>query len=99
MKKISLAIFALLILASCANEHPKNYISLSGKLENNKDSIITISGRTGDIKTISIKEDGSLYLVNISNMPWARPDISSLPAKLVFAEEKNYPVRGNKWSK
>ena len=43
-----------------------------------------------------IKEDGSLYLVNISNMPWARPDISSLPAKLVFAEEKNYPVRGNK---
>ena len=43
-----------------------------------------------------IKEDGSLYLVNTSNMPWARPDISSLPAKLVFAEEKNYPVRGNK---
>ena len=43
-----------------------------------------------------IKEDGSLYLINISNMPWARPDISSLPAKLVFAEEKNYPVRGNK---
>ena len=43
-----------------------------------------------------IKEDGSLYLVNTSNMPWARPDISSLPAKLVFAEEKSYPVRGNK---
>ena len=43
-----------------------------------------------------IKEDGSLYLVNTSNMPWARPDISSLPAKLVFADEKNYPVRGNK---
>ena len=59
MKKISLAIFTLLIIVSCANEHPKNYISLSGKLENNKDSIITISGRTGDIKTISIKQDGS----------------------------------------
>ena len=43
-----------------------------------------------------IKEDGSLYLVNTSNMPFARPDISSLPAKLVFAEEKQYPVRGNK---
>ena len=43
-----------------------------------------------------VKEDGSLYLVNTSNMPWARPDISSLPAKLVFADEKNYPVRGNK---
>ena len=43
-----------------------------------------------------IKEDGSLYLVNISNMPFARPDVSSLPAKLIFAEEKQYPVRGNK---
>ena len=43
-----------------------------------------------------IKEDGSLYIVNTSNMPWARPDVSSLPAKLLFAEEKQYPVRGNK---
>ena len=43
-----------------------------------------------------IKEDGSLYLVNISNMPFARPDVSSLPAKLIFADEKQYPVRGNK---
>ena len=42
-----------------------------------------------------IKEDGSLYLANVSNMPWARPDVSSLPAKLVFAEENKYPVRGN----
>jgi thiol-disulfide isomerase/thioredoxin len=59
MKKISLAIFALLVIASCSKEHSKDYISLSGKLENNKDSIITISGRTGVIKTISINEDGS----------------------------------------
>lgn len=42
-----------------------------------------------------IKEDGSLYLANTSNMPWARPDVSTLPAKLVFAEENKYPVRGN----
>jgi peroxiredoxin len=42
-----------------------------------------------------IKEDGSLYLINTSNMPFARPDVSSFPAKLVFAEEKQYPVRGN----
>jgi len=42
-----------------------------------------------------IKEDGSLYLANTSNMPWARPDVSTLPAKLVFAEENEYPVRGN----
>ncbi|ARV14776.1 TlpA family protein disulfide reductase [Polaribacter sp. SA4-12] len=59
MKKLSLAIFALFVIASCTKEHSKDYISLSGKLENNKDSIITISGRTGVIKTISIKEDGS----------------------------------------
>ena len=59
MKKISLAIFTLLVIASCTKEHSKEYISLSGKLENNKDSIITISGRTGVIKTIAIKEDGS----------------------------------------
>ena len=43
-----------------------------------------------------IKEDGSLYLVNTSNMAWARTDIRSLSAKLVFAEEKSYPVRGGK---
>ncbi|PQJ72277.1 TlpA family protein disulfide reductase [Polaribacter butkevichii] len=59
MKKISLALFTMLVIASCTKEHSKEYISLSGKLENNKDSIITISGRTGVVKTIAIKEDGS----------------------------------------
>ena len=43
-----------------------------------------------------VKQDGSLYIVNTSNMPFARPDISSLPSKLIFAQEKGYPVRGNK---
>ena len=42
-----------------------------------------------------IKEDGTLYLANTSNMPWARPDLTDFPAKLIFAEENNYPVRGN----
>ena len=41
-----------------------------------------------------IKEDGTLYLANTSNMPWARPDLTDFPAKLIFAEENNYPVRG-----
>ena len=59
MKKISLALFTVLVIASCTKEHSKEYISLSGKLENNKDSIITISGRTGVVKTIILKEDGS----------------------------------------
>ena len=39
-----------------------------------------------------IKEDGTVYL---ANMPWARPDLTDFPAKLIFAEENNYPVRGN----
>ena len=59
MKKISLALFGLLLIASCSKEHSKEYISLSGKLENNKDSIISISGRKGVIKTIVINNDGS----------------------------------------
>ena len=42
-----------------------------------------------------IKKDGTVYLANTSNMPWARPDLTDFPAKLIFAEENNYPVRGN----
>ena len=59
MKKISLALFTLFVITSCTNEHSKEYISVSGKLENNKDSLITITGRTGVVKTISINNDGS----------------------------------------
>ncbi|MCL7752933.1 redoxin family protein [Polaribacter sp. Z022] len=59
MKKISLALFTILLIASCSNEHSKDYISLSGKLENNKDSIISITGRKGVLKTIAINKDGS----------------------------------------
>ena len=43
-----------------------------------------------------IKPDGTLYMVSTSNMPFARPDISSLPSKLTFAQKNNYPVRGDK---
>jgi len=59
MKKLTLGLFTILAIASCTKEHSKEYISLSGKLENNTDSIITISGKTGILKTISINEDGS----------------------------------------
>ena len=59
MKKISLALFTLFVITSCSNEHSKEYISVSGKLENNKDSLITITGGTGVVKTISINNDGS----------------------------------------
>ena len=59
MKKISILLLAIITIASCTKEHSKNYLTLSGKLENNKDSIITISGQAGAIKTITINEDGS----------------------------------------
>ena len=42
-----------------------------------------------------IKKDGSIYMVNISNMPWARPDLLTFPANLKFAQDNKYPVRGN----
>ena len=58
-KNLSLLIILTSVLFSCAQKQPKDFISLEGKLENNKDSVITIISRTGIIKTIAIKEDGT----------------------------------------
>lgn len=58
MKQISILIFSLLLLSSCSNNHPKDYLTFSGKLENNKDSIISIADRQGIIKKININTDG-----------------------------------------
>lgn len=41
-----------------------------------------------------IKKDGRLYLINISNMPWGRPDLEELMPKAKFAVENGYPARG-----
>lgn len=41
-----------------------------------------------------IKPDGKLYLADISNMPWARPDLKMLLSKVNYALENNYPARG-----
>ena len=59
MRKLSLLLFTILIIASCTKEHPKDYITFSGKLENNKDSILTVVGRKGIIKRIKIDSVGS----------------------------------------
>ena len=59
MKKLSLALFTILIISSCNKEHSKDFLSISGKLENNIDSIIIISGRTGVLKKIKINSDGT----------------------------------------
>ena len=41
-----------------------------------------------------VRPDGRLYLIDISNMPWARPDLEFLFSKIPFAVEKGYPARG-----
>lgn len=41
-----------------------------------------------------IRPDGRLYLADISNMPWARPDLKNLLSKVGYALENNYPARG-----
>ncbi len=41
-----------------------------------------------------VRPDGRLYLADISNMPWARPDLKLLLSKVGFALENNYPARG-----
>jgi peroxiredoxin len=41
-----------------------------------------------------VRPDGRLYLVDISNMPWSRPDVEFLLSKVKFAMENNYPARG-----
>lgn len=35
-----------------------------------------------------------LYLADVSNMPWARPDLEFLQSKIPFAVGNNYPARG-----
>jgi peroxiredoxin len=43
-----------------------------------------------------VRPDGRLYLLNISNMPFARPDIASLPPKIAMATQNGYPARGTR---
>ena len=59
MKKLGILLLCITILTSCAQGPPKDYAKVSGKLENNKDSLITISSRAGILKTIKINTDGS----------------------------------------
>jgi peroxiredoxin len=41
-----------------------------------------------------VRPDGRLYLADVSNMPWARPDLEFLHSKIPFAVENHYPARG-----
>jgi thiol-disulfide isomerase/thioredoxin len=59
MKKLSTLFFGMFIMIACTQEHSKEYLTLSGKLENNKDSIISIASTKGIVKKIDINKDGS----------------------------------------
>lgn len=41
-----------------------------------------------------VRPDGRLYMIDISNMPWARPDLEFLLSKVPMAVDKGYPARG-----
>ena len=41
-----------------------------------------------------VRPDGRLYLIDISNMPFSRPDLEILLPKAKMAVEKDYPARG-----
>ena len=43
-----------------------------------------------------VRPDGRLYLLNITNMPWGRPNLEELLSKIAFIVEKDYPARGVK---
>ncbi|MDB9723172.1 TlpA family protein disulfide reductase [Polaribacter sp.] len=58
MKKLSFLLLMVLAIVSCNKKHSKEYLSLVVKLENNKDSILTILSQEGTIKVIKVQEDG-----------------------------------------
>jgi peroxiredoxin len=41
-----------------------------------------------------VNPDGNIQVIDISNAPYARPDLDGLLKGLKFVQEKHYPVRG-----
>ncbi len=41
-----------------------------------------------------IRPDGTVQIIDISNAPFSRPDLSAILRGVGFAKEKNYPIRG-----
>tara|TARA_B100000809_G_scaffold90661_1_gene89211 strand:+ start:11199 stop:12224 length:1026 start_codon:yes stop_codon:yes gene_type:complete len=78
MKKVCTLLLGLLIMSACSQEQPKNYMTLSGQLENNKDTILTIANKKEVIKKININtagafkdtlkiETGGIYTIQTGN--------------------------------
>lgn len=59
MKHFFLLVLSSILFFSCTNEPAPDFVSLSGKIKNNKDSLLSIFNRQGLIKSIRINEDGS----------------------------------------
>ena len=59
MKKLSILLLALSTIVACKEEHPTTYLSLSGQLDNNIDSVLTISNKSGVIKKITLNSGGT----------------------------------------
>ena len=58
MRKLGILIVMIAALSSCEPEHPKEYLTFAGQIENLKDSELNISG-AGVRKRIIVQEDGS----------------------------------------
>lgn len=58
MKKLLFFVLATLVLSSCGPQHPADYLSISGKIENLNVNEVFINGN-GIQKRIEIAEDGS----------------------------------------
>jgi thiol-disulfide isomerase/thioredoxin len=78
MKKVCTLLLGLLIMSACSQEQPKNYMTLSGQLENNKDTVLTIANKKEVIKQININtagafkdtlkiETGAIYTIQTGN--------------------------------
>jgi thiol-disulfide isomerase/thioredoxin len=78
MKKVCTLLLGLLIMSACSQEQPKNYMTLSGQLENNKDTVLTIANKKEVIKKINITtagafkdtlkiETGAIYTIQTGN--------------------------------
>ncbi len=58
MRKLSIVLLAVITLFSCKQEPPKDYVTLSGKITNNKGSNLMIMGKNFK-KEIKVNKDGT----------------------------------------
>ncbi len=41
-----------------------------------------------------VNPEGNVQIVDISNAPWARPDLSRLANGIAYIQKNDYPIRG-----